>query len=123
MFSLIMPSELNFIIIIIAASPYVKPIFGIFLTGAVSKKAGGIDQVMTKKYVGVIAEFTNDGRLLPREVIWDDGRRFGIDRILSARRSAETKTGGVGIRYACLIRGCEKQLFYAENKWFVECAV
>lgn len=77
---------------------------------------------LIRKYITVMVEFTNDGRLLPREVIWDDGRKFSIDKILSARRGMEMKTGGVGIQYACLIKGCEKHLFFDENKWFVECA-
>lgn len=78
---------------------------------------------VVRKYVGVIAEFTSDGQMLPREVIWDDGRKFGIDKILSAKRSAELGTGGVGLRYDCLISGKQKRVFYDEQKWFVECGV
>ena len=77
---------------------------------------------ITRKYINVMVEFTNDGCLLPREVIWDDGRRFTIEKILSAKKGMKMKTGGVGIQYTCLIKGCEKHLFYEENKWFIECA-
>ena len=66
----------------------------------------------TRKYVNVMAEFTRDGKILPREVIWDDGRIFCIDKILSAKKAAAMKTGGVGICYDCLIKGYEKHLFY-----------
>jgi hypothetical protein len=76
-----------------------------------------------RKYVGVLAEFTSDGQMLPREVIWDDGRIFGIEKIVSAKKSAELRTGGLGLRFDCLISGKQKRIFFDERKWFVECGV
>jgi hypothetical protein len=76
---------------------------------------------VVRKYVGVMAEFMSDGRMLPREVIWDDGRKFIIEKVVSAKKAAELRSGGVGLRYDCMINGQEKRIYYDERKWFVEC--
>lgn len=79
---------------------------------------------VVKKYVQVMAEFTPDGRLLPKRIIWEDGRQFQIDRISDCRRAASLKAGGTGLRYTCWIGGREHYLYYEENyKWFVEARV
>ena len=71
-------------------------------------------------YVDVNAIFTKDGRLLPRSIIWDDGRVYEVQRIKHITRAASLKAGGVGMRYTCVIDGKEGHLFLEENKWFVE---
>lgn len=35
-----------------------------------------------KVYVAVKTDFAPDGTMLPREITWEDGERFEIDRIL-----------------------------------------
>lgn len=39
----------------------------------------GVDR-REKKYVEVVADFSEDGRVTPLEIIWDDGRRFLVTR-------------------------------------------
>ena len=73
-----------------------------------------------KVYVGVKAEFKPDGRLLPRSIIWEDGREYEVDRILDIRRAASLKAGGTGIRYTVRIGRNQTFLFLEEDKWFVE---
>lgn len=74
-----------------------------------------------KVYVNVTAEFTPDGRLLPRSVMWEDGHVYEITRIKDIRRAASLKAGGVGMRYTCIICNQEKHLFYEDNNlWFME---
>lgn len=34
-----------------------------------------------KVYVAVRAEFTEDGTMLPREITWEDGEKYEIDRV------------------------------------------
>ena len=34
-----------------------------------------------KKYVKVTATFDCDGDLIPEYIVWDDGRRYRIDKI------------------------------------------
>lgn len=76
---------------------------------------------MSKIYIDVLAEFTKDGILRPKEIIWEDGRHFEVDKILDTRRVASLKAGGVGIRYTCRINGRDKYIYYEENnRWFVE---
>lgn len=74
----------------------------------------------TKTFVEVNALFDKNGRLIPKEIIWEDGRVFQIDKILDVRRAASLKAGGQGIRYTCRIKNRQTYLFYEEPKWFVE---
>ena len=50
-----------------------------------------------KQYVEVIASFREDGLLLPREIIWEDGRRFEIDRVSSVTPAASMVVGVQGL--------------------------
>lgn len=83
-----------------------------------------MEQEVYKKYVQVDATFTEDGKLFPLCVVWEDGRKFEIDRVKQCVRAASRKAGGVGWRYTCMIRGKEAILYYEDNfKWFVEAKV
>ncbi len=73
-----------------------------------------------KVYVQVTATFSEDGRVLPRTVQWEDGRVYEIDRVLDIRQAAARKVGGCGLRYTCRIRGQQTYLYLDENRWFVE---
>ncbi|HHT94225.1 MAG TPA: hypothetical protein PLI11_05340 [Clostridia bacterium] len=73
-----------------------------------------------KVFVEVIAKFDPDGVVTPLAIIWEDGRRFEIDRVLDMRRAASLKAGGIGIRYTCRIRNKETYLYYEGPNWFVE---
>ncbi|HEY5558055.1 hypothetical protein [Acetobacterium sp.] len=76
--------------------------------------------MIIKKYVPVIAKFEEDGRIIPLQVFWEDGRVFEIDRVLDMRPGVSLKVGGQGIRYVCRILNKEVCLYYEEPKWFVE---
>ena len=75
---------------------------------------------MTKAYVDVVAYFSKDGRLMPQTIIWEDGHRYDVDRILKIERCASRKAGGTGIRYTCRIEGKESHIYLEEDRWFVE---
>ena len=45
----------------------------------------------SKVYVNVMAEFTNDGRLLPRSFIWKDGHVYEIQKVSSTDMEALRK--------------------------------
>ena len=72
------------------------------------------------KYIEVNAKMTTDGKVLPLQIIWENGKTFNVDKIIDIRPLASTKGGGVGIRYLCKIKGKEKTLFLSEYKWFIE---
>ena len=68
----------------------------------------------SKVYVNVMAEFTNDGRLLPRSFIWKDGHVYEIQKVTDVRRAASLKAGGAGIRYTCIVDGKEYVVYGGE---------
>ena len=73
-----------------------------------------------KVIVPVVAEFDADGNLTPISFVWEDGRRYTIDRVLDVRRAASLKAGGAGLRYTCVVRGRQTYLFREEGRWFME---
>jgi len=82
-----------------------------------------------KAYVKVTVDFSEDGAMLPRELIWEDGERFTIDRVIDIRQAAALKAGGQGDRYTVMIRGQRSYLFFERStnltgtvigRWFVE---
>lgn len=82
-----------------------------------------------KVYVAVKADFREDGIMMPREITWEDGTKFEIDRILDIRQAAARKAGGQGDRYTVRIKGKQSYLFFERStnqtgnnigRWFVE---
>ena len=82
-----------------------------------------------KVYVSVRAEFDEDGIMLPRELTWEDGEKFEIDRILDIRQAPALKAGGQGDRYTIMVHGVKSYLFFERStnltgnvigRWFVE---
>lgn len=82
-----------------------------------------------KVYVAVKAEFNEEGIMLPRELTWEDGTRYEIDRVLDIRQAAAMKAGGQGDRYTVRIKGQQSYLFFERStnqtgnqlgRWFVE---
>lgn len=83
----------------------------------------------SKVYVAVKAEFNEEGIMLPRELTWEDGTRYEIDRVLDIRQAAAMKAGGQGDRYTVRIKGKQSYLFFERStnqtgntlgRWFVE---
>ena len=82
-----------------------------------------------KVYVAVKTDFTEDGIMLPREITWEDGEKYTVDRVLDIRQAAAMKAGGQGDRYTIMGRGCQSYLFFERSanltgnnigRWFVE---
>lgn len=74
-----------------------------------------------KVYVDVLAEFTKDGLLIPKQITWEDGRKYEITRVVDIKRMASTKAGGVGERYLCVVNNKRVSLYYEDNNmWFME---
>ena len=53
---------------------------------------------MRKVFVDVLARHDAQGQTTPLLVVWEDGRKFEIDRVLDIRPAASRKVGGAGIR-------------------------
>jgi hypothetical protein len=75
---------------------------------------------MKKVFVDVTVICTKDGEMKPVSFIWEDGRKFEIDRVFEHKNAASLKVGGQGIRYRCRVMGKEVYMFYENGKWFME---
>jgi len=82
-----------------------------------------------KVYVAVRAEFDEDGIMFPKEITWEDGEKFEIDRVLDIRQAPALKAGGQGDRYTIMVKGQQSYLFFERScnltgnvigRWFVE---
>ena len=82
-----------------------------------------------KVYVQVKVDFREDGVMLPRGIIWEDGREYEIDRVTDIRQAAAMRAGGQGDRYTVRIGGKQSYLFFERSpnqtgncigRWFVE---
>lgn len=82
-----------------------------------------------KVYVKVKVDFNEEGIMLPREIIWEDGEKYEIDRVIDIRQAAAMKAGGQGDRYTIMVRGHRSYLFFERScsltgnnlgRWFVE---
>ena len=74
-----------------------------------------------KTYVEVLLRVDEEGRNHPLCIMWEDGRKFEIDKICDIRRACAMKTGGTAIRYTIRIKEKITYLYEDEGKWFVEC--
>ena len=72
---------------------------------------------MKKEPVTVVADKLPDGMLIPKAVLWKDGRRFEVTRVLyySASPTGEYD----GIRYTVIIGSAEKYIYRVNHKWYV----
>lgn len=76
--------------------------------------------------------FREDGVILPREIILEDGRHVEIDRIADMRQAASLKVGGQGDRYTIWVGGKQNYLFFERSteisgpylgRWFIEATI
>ena len=74
-----------------------------------------VEQKPLKVYVAVKADFNEEGIMLPREIIWEDGMKYEIDRVLDIRQAAAMKAGGQGDRYTVRINGQQSYLFFERS--------
>jgi TnpA family transposase len=78
-----------------------------------------------KVYVEVNADYKDDGTVIPRSFVWEDGNRYCVDNTLDVRPAASLKAGGAGLRYTVRVGGRrDVYMFLEENhgifKWFME---
>ena len=75
---------------------------------------------MLKINLDILVEHKSDGKVSPRTILWPDGRKFDIDKVLDVRWAPALKAGGVGMRYLCMVCGRERAIFEMRGMWFVE---
>ena len=80
-------------------------------------------------YMTVMTKIDQTGLMIPSEILWPDGRRFPIDKVIRWRKAPQYDLDTT--RYDVVIRGQEKHLYFRQNhpgiispisigKWFVE---
>jgi hypothetical protein len=86
------------------------------------RQQGGISmQNLCRKDIEVIGKFSPNGAgVTPLIIVWEDGRKFEIDKVINITKAASLKAGGRGLRYTCRIRHREVMLFMDEYRWFME---
>ena len=86
-------------------------------------------QLSERVYVKVNTDFDSTGYMLPRRIIWSDGRVFQIDEVRDFRPAALLGSGHSGDCYTVIIHGEERHLFFEKaekmftsrvGRWFVE---
>ena len=82
-----------------------------------------------KVYVSVKVDFREDGVMLPRRIVWEDGHEYEIDRVTDIRQATAMRAGGQGDRYTIYVKGKQSYLFFERSaslsgnnigRWFVE---
>lgn len=73
-------------------------------------------------YVEVVAKFPAGGGMRPLYIVWEDGRKYEIDRVKSVGRAPARVSSILPVRYTCVFGGRERCLYFeeAEKRWFVE---
>ncbi|MGB4984423.1 MAG: hypothetical protein WBO70_01435 [Erysipelotrichaceae bacterium] len=75
-----------------------------------------------KRYVDVETLITKEGQYVPLKLYWNqDGAvlKYEIDKIIMIKKSYSI-VGGCGILYKCKIQGHVRNLFWEQNRWFIE---
>jgi len=84
---------------------------------------------MSKKIASVLAHFTFDKKVIPFKILYRDGTKLTVDRIVDTRPAASLRAGGSGMRYICnctaYYEDCEVpvngvHLFRDDDEWFTE---
>ena len=68
-----------------------------------------------KVYVKVNTDFDSTGYMLPRSIIWDDGRVFNIEEIRDFRPASSIDKNLSGDCYTIIVHGEEKFLFFEKT--------
>lgn len=61
-------------------------------------REGSAVERRSKVYVKVTADFLPDKTILPRQIVWEDGRVYTVDRVRDIRPAASLKVGGAGLQ-------------------------
>lgn len=73
--------------------------------------------------VEVIHSTDRSGLVTPLVIVWADGRRFRIERVLDRRLAKSLKDGGEGLRYTVRIGHTDTYLWWDGTYWSVDAKV
>ncbi len=75
--------------------------------------------MLYKRYVEVVTLIGKQGEVRPLFLIWDNGIKYPVDKIIEVRNAA-SQVGGCGLLFRCMIGGQIRNLFFERNRWFIE---
>jgi hypothetical protein len=70
-----------------------------------------------KKTEVKVETIIEDGEIVPKVLIWPDGRRFAIQRVIYSSASPVHEYDG--IRYSVSFNGKERYIYLVNNRWYV----
>ncbi len=70
-----------------------------------------------KKTEVKVETLIEDGEIVPKVLIWPDGRRFAIQRVIYSSASPVHEYDG--IRYSVSFNGKERYIYLVNNRWYV----
>ncbi|MBR3357322.1 MAG: hypothetical protein IKG46_05765 [Solobacterium sp.] len=71
-----------------------------------------------KKYIDLIVQIDRDGNMTPKEILWEDGRRFIVQKVLD-KRHAITSAGGAAVCFTCILAGRRRDIYREKERWYV----
>ena len=75
---------------------------------------------MHRIYVSTVVQFDIEGKITPLWIVWSNGRKYEIDRILSTQNTPSLRPGANGYRFHVRILGQERTLGYDGRRWYIE---
>ena len=88
-----------------------------------------VAEMKERVYVAMDTEIDETGFMMPRSIVWEDGRTFQIDRVTGFRRVSGLRNGMLSIYYTVAIGQEIRILFFQRTnecfthvagRWFVE---
>ena len=73
-----------------------------------------------KEYISVLVLMDKSGKLIPKQIIWENDKKYDIDKVIDVRMAASLKAGGVGVRFRVMVNGQIRDLFLDDYRWFIE---
>lgn len=71
-------------------------------------------------FLRVLADMNPERAILPKKIIWSDGREFDVEKITDIRRGFIKEIGELCMKYYCLIDGNFRILCLNDDmRWFV----
>ena len=71
-------------------------------------------------YVDVIEQRTSEGVLIPRLLIWPDGRKFHIEKAEGGKAFGISESGQNGRIFDIWIYGRKRRLYLQKDRYFVD---
>lgn len=70
-------------------------------------------------YLRVIADMNPDRVIMPKKIIWNDGREFLVEKVTDVRRGFVKNVGELCLKYYCFIDGNFRVLCLNDDmRWF-----